>query len=83
MPVAVLEDLAADSEARVRLVVASKRSLPERLQLRMAVDPDHSVRGRIAWNARATRKALEMLACDPEPAIRRHAQARLDHGEHP
>jgi hypothetical protein len=82
VPVAVLEELAADQDARVRFVVASKRSLPERLQLTLAGDPDYGVRDRIAWNAKATRKALEMLACDPEPAIRRRAKERLDRGEY-
>jgi hypothetical protein len=44
VPVEILEVLAGDLNVQVRYTVARKRKLPESLQLRLAADPDESVR---------------------------------------
>jgi hypothetical protein len=58
-------------------MVASKNKLPERLQLKMALDNDSSVRMRIAMNKKVTRSVLIILTEDRDEEIRQKAIERL------
>ena len=82
VPQEILAELAADPDPHVRLVVAAKRKLAPDLQLRLAVDADAGVRERLAYNARATRAALERLADDPWRKVANRARARLAAGDY-
>jgi hypothetical protein len=44
---------------------------------RLARDPDEGVRGRLVYNAKATRRALEILARNSWEMIAEHARERL------
>jgi hypothetical protein len=77
VPIAILEELSDDEDWKVRSMVASKRKLPEHLQLTLARDSNAGVRGRVVYNAKATVSVLRMLANDEDPDIRAHALERL------
>ena len=64
----------------LRLRLKVKRRLPPALQLRLPADPDDGVRQRLAYNAKATRGALETLAAGPPDAAAERARARLAAG---
>lgn len=55
-----------------------RRACPADILIKLATDPDFSVRDRVAWNKKAPRAALEVLSADPEYRIREVAQARMD-----
>lgn len=55
-----------------------KRKIPEALQLVLAGDPDEGVRHRIACNAKATKRVLQMLADDHQSFVREDAVRRLE-----
>ena len=77
VPVEILEISARDESSNVRDVVARKRKLPESIQLDLARDVDACVRHGLAWNAKATKRVLELLALDSEGFIRERATKRL------
>jgi hypothetical protein len=77
VPIEILDILSIDSHPHVRMVVATKRKLPEPLQLRLAHDCDSGVRYQLACNAKVTRNTLRILANDEELFIREKAQQRL------
>ena len=82
VPHEILAELARDPDARVRSRVATKRKLAPALQLQLAADTDDGVRAGIAYNARATRAALECLASDKSWKVAERARARLAAGEY-
>ena len=65
IPVEILEILARDSDARVRMFVAMKNNLPKHLFLLLADDEDSSVRQRIAYNKNAPLDIVLRLAENP------------------
>ncbi|CAH1232215.1 hypothetical protein PAECIP111891_06976 [Paenibacillus allorhizoplanae] len=77
VPAEVLEILAEDPSDRVRCMVASKNKLSERLQLKMALDSDSSVRMRIVMNKKATHSVLIILSEDTDEEIRQKTIERL------
>ena len=77
VPITILDVLANDADWRVRDMVAMKRKLPEYLQLRLAQDTHEAVRRSLVYNARATRRVLELIAHDEVEEIREHARSRL------
>src|SRR4051812_32749077 len=77
VPIAILDILSTDPDPQVRTVVATKRKLPEPLQLRLAHDSASGVRYQLACNAKVTRNTLYLLANDEESFIRERAQQRL------
>jgi len=77
VPIVILEILTGDADARVRSMVASKRKLPEQLQLQLAMDSSESVRASLVHNAKATQHTLQLLANDPVPRIREKARSRI------
>ncbi|GAB1533270.1 hypothetical protein YSY22_46930 [Brevibacillus formosus] len=58
-------------------MVASKNKLPEELQIKLASDPEFFVRQRIAYNKKATFKALQILSHDNNDELRTHALKRI------
>ncbi len=80
VPVEILELLSRDEDERVRWFVASKRRLPERIQLRLAFIESESVQRRLVENAKATEAVLEALSRDRDPYIREKARERLEGG---
>ena len=80
VPVEILELLSRDEDERVRWFVASKRRLPERIQLRLAFIESESVQRRLVVNAKATEAVLEALSRDRDPYIREKARERLEGG---
>jgi hypothetical protein len=56
VPIVILERLALDADANVRLMVAAKRKLPQHLQQLLASDSDESVRERVVNNAAKRRQ---------------------------
>lgn len=70
VPIAILELLADDPDSRVRWMVASKRKLPESLQLKIAADSDPSIRATLARNPKATERVLKILAHDVTLLVR-------------
>lgn len=82
VPVEILACLSDDPDDNVRWVVATKRQLPEVLQIRLTGDPVESVRERLVYNARTTRATLEILQRDASESIRLKAASRLTRGEY-
>jgi hypothetical protein len=82
VPVELLAELSSEDDAELRAEVARKRSLPERLQLRLARDSNEGVRSALLYNAKATRQCLETLAADPAEWISARARQRLEWGEY-
>lgn len=80
VPVEILELLSRDEDEGVRWFVASKRRLPERIQLRLAFIESESVQRRLVENAKATEAVLEALSRDRDPYIREKARERLEGG---
>lgn len=77
VPVEILEILATDEDVRVRAMVAQKRKLPERLQVKLAKDPHFSVRQSLVYNAKITKKTLDMLLQDTEQKIKKLAENKI------
>jgi hypothetical protein len=77
IPYEILEVLARSRESRVRAMVAMKGKLKEALLLKMASDPDDSVRMLIARHKNATRKVLEKLQKDEWSEISNLVKERL------
>ncbi len=82
VPLEILSILAADSDRDVRWVVATKRKLSKELQLQLAKDCDAGVRNRIAYNAKAYKEPLELLANDNFEPTKKKAIERLGSGEY-
>lgn len=82
IPVEIMEILADDSDENVRFTIATKNRLPENLQLKLAKDPESSVRNRIVYNKKATLRALRMLVNDEEEDTRALARQRIDEGRY-
>jgi len=64
VPVEILEILAKDNDADVRVFVAMKNSLPLHLMELLSHDPVEGVRQRIAYNKRAPVEVLKGLCAD-------------------
>ncbi|UIO41551.1 hypothetical protein LOY85_22545 [Brevibacillus brevis] len=77
VPVEILSILASHPEESVLSMVASKNKLPEELQIKLASDPEFFVRQRIAYNKKATFKALQILSHDNNDELRTHALKRI------
>ncbi|MEW9674347.1 hypothetical protein [Ammoniphilus sp. 3BR4] len=82
IPVEIMEILAVDSDENVRFTIATKNRLPEILQLKLAKDPDGSVRKSIVYNKKATLRALESLLNDDDEETRTLAKKRIDEGRY-
>jgi hypothetical protein len=78
VPSAVLDILAVDDDARVRSMVASKRSASRDALMQLAIDPDDGVRHSVARNPSAPDDALTLLADDAWEAIREAVAARRE-----
>lgn len=78
VPVAILEALAADSDAAVRDAIARKRKTPPELLRLLAHDPDSGVRYAVACNEKTPRAVLESLLADEWETIASKAKSRLD-----
>lgn len=63
-------------------MVASKNKLPEDLQVKLAQDPNFSVRRSIAFNKKATLQALRVLLDEENDELKRHVLARIADGRH-
>jgi hypothetical protein len=57
----ILEILSEDTDWRVHSMVASKRKLPEYLQIKLATDTHSGVRRNIAFHPKATKKSLNAI----------------------
>lgn len=77
VPMRVLEQLAVDVDARVRVAVAMRNKLSKDLMLTLAEDPDPSVRERIAYNKNASDEVLRLLAHDTVVRVSDAARHRL------
>ncbi|MEU1304160.1 hypothetical protein [Streptomyces shenzhenensis] len=77
VPLAVLEMLIDDPDARVRFMVAMKRKLSPDLLERLARDVDESIRMRVAQHRNTSRETLESLRNDPWIEIRAAVDDRL------
>lgn len=77
VPLEVLDLLAGDEDAIVRLVVAGKRKASDRILRCLAVDTDESVRLRVACHRNAAEATLRMLEHDSWDEIRKVVQYRL------
>jgi hypothetical protein len=78
VPIEILELLSDDEDKRVRNQVASRRKLPEYLQMKLASDTEEFVRIRIACNPKATKKVLEMLLHDSSSTVKGKATTRIE-----
>jgi hypothetical protein len=78
----IMEILSDDEDDREKFTIASKNRLPEFLQLKLAKDPDSSVRNRIAFNKKATLKSLEVLLNDEDEEIRVQVKKRIEEGKY-
>ncbi|MEV6614544.1 hypothetical protein AB0N31_11850 [Streptomyces sp. NPDC051051] len=77
VPLAVLEMLIGDPDARVRFMVAMKRKLSPNLLEQLARDVDESVRMRVVQHKNTSRETLESLRNDPWSEVRAAAEGRL------
>ncbi|QYN22218.1 hypothetical protein [Amycolatopsis sp. DSM 110486] len=77
IPLAVLEVLIDDPNARVRFMVAMKRKLTSGLLERLAQDAEESIRMRVALHKNTSRETLESLRYDPWHEIRATVEDRL------
>jgi hypothetical protein len=77
VPLAVLEQLARDADAKVRRVVAGKRKLTPELRGQLARDTDSSVRARVVYNGKCEISVLRLLAADSEPFVKEAAAKKL------
>jgi len=78
VPIRVLEQLADDSDTRVRDMVARKRKIPESLQIKLATDTDATVRCALASNANLTPRALAILFDDTDELVVATAALRAE-----
>ncbi|MDK0520027.1 hypothetical protein [Streptomyces sp. ML-6] len=77
VPLAVLEILIDDPDARVRFMVAMKRKLSPDLLERLARDVDESIRIRVAQHRNTSRETLESLRKDSWSEVRAAVDDRL------
>src|SRR6476469_8558350 len=70
VPLSILKLLAADSDARVRFIVAMKRKCDHDLFQLLASDQDETVRSRVAYNPKAPKDILQQLKTDPSALVR-------------
>ncbi|MGW8727919.1 hypothetical protein ACWGNF_18045 [Streptomyces sp. NPDC055808] len=77
VPLAVLETMIDDPDARVRFMVAMKRKLTPDLLERLARDADESIRMRVAQHRNTSRRTLESLLHDPWGEVRAVVERRL------
>lgn len=78
VPAVVLQQLADDSDSRVRDMVARKRKIPETLQIKLAADSDPSVRAGLTCNAKLTPRVLAILVDDHDQMVREAAKRRAE-----
>jgi hypothetical protein len=77
VPVEILEILAKDDDADVRVFVAMKNSLPLHLMVLLSRDQAEGVRQRIACNKRAPVDVLKGLCSDPCDLVSAAALERM------
>lgn len=77
VPVAILCELAIDSDPRIRYEVAAKRKCPASVLERLAHDADAAVRLRVAYNAKTPERLLEQLRHDPNESVAKVVDERL------
>jgi len=82
VPYQLLELLAGHHESRVRSMVASKNKLEEALLIKLASDPDGSVRMSIVRHKKATAAVLRLLVSDSWSEIANLAAERIAEGKH-
>jgi hypothetical protein len=77
VPVAVLEVLAKDPDAEVRMAVAMKRKCPPQLLEALSTDAEPAVRLRVAYNAKTPRAVLQKMLQDGWERVVEVAASRL------
>jgi Leucine rich repeat variant len=77
VPIEILETLAGDDDARVRVMVAHKRKAPAWLLERLAGDGNEMVRMAVARHRNTPPDVLRSLRADPWEAIRNTIDERL------
>jgi hypothetical protein len=77
VPAHILQILANDPSADVRMAVAMVRRLDLAVFEKLASDEASCVRERVAFNAKTPRSLLEQLAEDPAPEVAASARRRL------
>lgn len=80
VPLGILEELAGDSDVRVRHMVAMKRKISEAIAVRLARDEDDGVRAALARNAKLPDAALAILRADRTPLIQEALACRERNG---
>lgn len=68
----LLERMAREDDAGIRMAVARNESAPPDVLSRLAQDPVPGVRSDVAWNRSTPPSALEALADDEEPQVRKY-----------
>ena len=76
VPLEILEELAGDSDVRVRDMVARKRKISESIAVRLARDEDESVRAALTYNRKLPERALAILRADPSPFVQEKVHSR-------
>lgn len=76
LPAEALEVLSTHPDPRIRSMVADKRSAGA-LLMKLASDPDLSVRLRVAWNAKVPEHLLRSMLDDAAPEVRDTARLRI------
>ena len=82
VPSEVLRVLSADPDPEVRAALAVRSLLPAEVQVRLAKDPDYTVRHHLVWHGRTSRRALEILVRDEASDISLKAEVRLERGDY-
>ncbi|MGB1251462.1 MAG: HEAT repeat domain-containing protein [Candidatus Promineifilaceae bacterium] len=77
VPIEILEILSSNHDRRVRDIVASKRKLPEKLMMELAQDEDEGIRHTLVYNAKITKRVLEVLVNDSWDVVRNAAKEKL------
>lgn len=77
IPIEILRILAADSDAQVRAVVASKRKCDDELLRQLSSDPEPEVRLRVAYNKSCNAVTLNILRNDSWSRVAEVAAERL------
>jgi hypothetical protein len=76
VPLPVLKLLAADSDARIRFIVAMKRKCDHDLFQLLANDQDETVRSRVAYNPNTPKDVLQQLKADSSALVREAFNSR-------
>lgn len=78
VPSEILSELIEVGDARTRSMVASKRSLPEALQLKLTADVDEGVRLSLCRNRKVALSVLAILVDDSWETIADEAREKLE-----